>query len=117
MGRCSLSSEEFERHADGFQSHVKKEHNMWAYLFFMFHLERKDSERYTANENYFAECVGIHNEEAENDDDDLFDEGEEEEDDDAVCKCFPINSSLSLHAAKSTDVFSFVTDFMTPHLL
>lgn len=34
----------------GFSNHVKYEHNMWAYLFFLNYLDLKDDELYTAHE-------------------------------------------------------------------
>jgi len=35
----SLKNYDFERFGNGFQHHVKHEHNMWNYLFYMMHLK------------------------------------------------------------------------------
>ena len=53
----SLRNHEFERYAGGFMKHVKKEHNMWAYLFFMLHLRTKTRTSYTAVEQYIADQI------------------------------------------------------------
>ena len=38
---CSIRSADFERFGKGFQTHIRQDHNMWAYRFFMMHLRRK----------------------------------------------------------------------------
>ena len=38
---CSLKCEDFERFGRGFQDHVRHDHRMWNYLFFMLHLKEK----------------------------------------------------------------------------
>jgi len=54
---CSLSSHDFERKAAGFEYHVKKEHNMWSYLFFEIYLSMKNRSEYTAFEAYIADQI------------------------------------------------------------
>eukprot|EP00051_Salpingoeca_urceolata_P021905 m.350050 g.350050 ORF g.350050 m.350050 type:complete len:1958 (+) comp19886_c0_seq3:2025-7898(+) len=54
---CSLKSYEFERNGNGFDYHVKNEHNMWDYLCFMLHLKEKPVTEYTAMEAYVADML------------------------------------------------------------
>ncbi|XP_023930445.1 inositol 1,4,5-trisphosphate receptor type 3 [Lingula anatina] len=49
---CSRSSYDFEHQASGFECHVKKEHNQYAYLFFFIHLHEKQRNDYTSLELY-----------------------------------------------------------------
>jgi len=52
---CSLSADEFDREGGGFGPHIEKDHNMWSYLFFLNYLSEKDSDDYTAHEQYVAD--------------------------------------------------------------
>ena len=54
---CSLPSFDFDRHANGFNHHVKKEHNMWGYLLFTIYLAEKNPSEYTAFEAYVADLI------------------------------------------------------------
>ncbi|KAI9249172.1 hypothetical protein BDA99DRAFT_575816 [Phascolomyces articulosus] len=55
---CSISSVEFQRLAKkGFEDHVKHDHNIWQYLFFLVHLKTKDRTEYTGPESYVSECL------------------------------------------------------------
>ncbi|CAD5113406.1 DgyrCDS2578 [Dimorphilus gyrociliatus] len=47
---CSKASYDFEHHGGGFEEHVKKEHNLWAYLFFFIHLDETRWNDYTSIE-------------------------------------------------------------------
>lgn len=47
---CSRNSYDFEHHGKGFDAHVKSEHNMWAYIYFIIHLDTVQSSEYTALE-------------------------------------------------------------------
>lgn len=50
---CGLESDVLEKIApNGFHTHVRNEHNMWMYLYFMHHLRRKDPNSYTGQESY-----------------------------------------------------------------
>ncbi|CAH1798283.1 unnamed protein product [Owenia fusiformis] len=49
---CSRKSYDFEHHANGFDTHVKLEHNMWAYIFFFIHLDDTKHNDYTALDLY-----------------------------------------------------------------
>ncbi|PAA53236.1 hypothetical protein BOX15_Mlig001198g2 [Macrostomum lignano] len=47
---CSRNAYDFEHHGEGFEKHVKEEHNQWAYLFFILHLDETRFNDYTAIE-------------------------------------------------------------------
>ena len=94
---CSLNSYDFERHTGGFQTHVKEEHSMWAYLKFFMHLKRKRRNEYSANEYAVAKHLAI------------VAAGEAEGSvavDPTVDEtaCFPINRSLSIIKASMNNV-------------
>ncbi|KAJ3226355.1 hypothetical protein HK099_005063 [Clydaea vesicula] len=57
---CSIDASEFQRHAKGFEHHVKHDHNIWHYLFFFVHLKTKDVTEYTSHESYVAEKLANH---------------------------------------------------------
>ncbi|KAI9493708.1 hypothetical protein BDB00DRAFT_822221 [Zychaea mexicana] len=55
---CSIPSVEFQRLAKkGFEDHVRHDHNIWQYLFFLVHLKTKDRTEYTGPESYVSECL------------------------------------------------------------
>lgn len=54
---CGLPSDEFERNSTGFRHHVKKEHNMWAYILYCLYLSEKDRTEYSAFEAYVADLI------------------------------------------------------------
>ncbi|KAI8350362.1 hypothetical protein BD560DRAFT_229371 [Blakeslea trispora] len=55
---CSIPAVEFQRHTKkGFEDHVKNDHNIWQYLFFLVHLRNKDPTEYTGPESYVATCL------------------------------------------------------------
>lgn len=49
---CALERFAFEKYPGGFEKHIKKEHNMWEYLFFLVHINEKDPNNYTGPESY-----------------------------------------------------------------
>jgi inositol 1,4,5-triphosphate receptor type 1 len=51
---CGNPSFEFEKRGNGFDKHVKEEHNMWAYLFYFIHLNGILPNDYTSTEEYIA---------------------------------------------------------------
>ncbi|KAK3085572.1 hypothetical protein FSP39_005468 [Pinctada imbricata] len=55
---CSRNSYDFEHHGKGFDHHVRNEHNMWSYIFFLIHLEDVKTSDYTALELYVCKLVG-----------------------------------------------------------
>ncbi|KAJ3245409.1 hypothetical protein HDU78_009282 [Chytriomyces hyalinus] len=54
---CSINASEFQRHSAGFEHHIKKEHNIWHYLFFLVHLDLKDKTEYTSHETFISESL------------------------------------------------------------
>jgi len=54
---CGLPSDEFERNSTGFRHHVKREHNMWAYILYCLYLSEKDRTEYSAFEAYVADQI------------------------------------------------------------
>jgi hypothetical protein len=55
---CGLEADEFEQ-ASGpsFREHVKSEHNMWQYLYFLHHLRRKQESEYNGQESFVHEKI------------------------------------------------------------
>lgn len=50
---CGVSSDTLEKlRPNGFYLHVKEEHNLWMYLYFMHHLRRKDPDELNGQESY-----------------------------------------------------------------
>eukprot|EP00388_Colpodella_angusta_P046551 GDKK01069777.1.p1 GENE.GDKK01069777.1~~GDKK01069777.1.p1 ORF type:complete len:752 (-),score=73.76 GDKK01069777.1:64-2232(-) len=54
---CGTQAEEFEKHGVSFLWHVRKEHNMWQYLYLMYHLRNKDPNEYTGQESYVQKLL------------------------------------------------------------
>ena len=78
----SIRSDDFERFGNGFSDHIKKEHNMWNYLFYMMHVSNTNPSDYTAHEQYVAEML----------------------DKEEFTSFFPINRSMALALAKESSV-------------
>ena len=49
---CSISKDYLDQVPHGFETHVKKEHNLANYLFFLMYLINKDESDYTGQETY-----------------------------------------------------------------
>ncbi|RNF14387.1 inositol 1,4,5-trisphosphate receptor [Trypanosoma conorhini] len=50
---CGLNADVFEKaHVGGLRAHVRQEHNMWMYLYFIHYLRRKDPSEFTGQESY-----------------------------------------------------------------
>jgi len=50
---CGVDSDTFDRHIrGGFEHHIQKSHNMWHYLYFIHHLQRKPQDEFTGQESY-----------------------------------------------------------------
>jgi len=57
---CDIERSRFDQKANEgitFNNHIKKEHNMWNYLFFMIHLYHKPKTEYTGSEQYVSNSV------------------------------------------------------------
>ncbi|KAJ9465428.1 Inositol 1 [Diplonema papillatum] len=49
---CGIESSEFDRHASGFDCHIRRDHNMWCYIYFIHHLRTKEESEFTGQESY-----------------------------------------------------------------
>ncbi|XP_062843047.1 inositol 1,4,5-trisphosphate receptor type 1 isoform X3 [Trichomycterus rosablanca] len=58
---CGLERDKFDNKTVTFEEHIKVEHNMWHYLFFIVLIKVKDSTEYTGPESYVAEMIRDHN--------------------------------------------------------
>ncbi|CAB1422671.1 unnamed protein product [Pleuronectes platessa] len=58
---CGLERDKFDNKTVTFEEHIKVEHNMWHYLFFIVLVKVKDSTEYTGPESYVAEMMRDHN--------------------------------------------------------
>jgi len=55
---CSIERPEFDRLSrTGFHQHIKHEHHMWNYIFFMLHLKTKDPTEYDGVESIIADQI------------------------------------------------------------
>lgn len=51
---CSVDRYTFDRQGTPFEIHIKAEHNMWLYLYYLVYLKTKDETEYTGLESYIA---------------------------------------------------------------
>jgi len=51
---CSIDRSTFDRNGTPFEIHIKAEHNMWMYLYYLVYLKTKDETEYTGLESYVA---------------------------------------------------------------
>ena len=58
---CGINADTFDKEGSGFLTHVKHEHNMWQYLYFMHHLRKKEQDEYTGQESFVAQRIRQHN--------------------------------------------------------
>jgi len=49
---CGLQRSEFENKEVTFEFHISREHNLWHYLYFIVHLNTKDTTEFTGPESY-----------------------------------------------------------------
>jgi hypothetical protein len=54
---CNIDRYTFDRNSYGFEKHIKEDHNVWQYLYFMVHLQEKDSTEYNGTESYCAALI------------------------------------------------------------
>ena len=57
---CAKNAAEFDRHADGFDVHWTRDHNIWSYIFFYVHLKTKPKLDFTGVEAYVYKCLQEH---------------------------------------------------------
>ncbi len=56
---CSIDRNTFDKYSDGFERHIARDHNLWQYVFYIVHLQSKDSTDYTGIESYVQEMVSV----------------------------------------------------------
>jgi inositol 1,4,5-triphosphate receptor type 1 len=56
---CGLDRSAFDNRVTSFEDHVKKEHNMWHYLYFIVLVRVKDSTEFTGPESYVHAMVKV----------------------------------------------------------
>lgn len=49
---CGINKQLFEQSADGFYNHIKRDHYLWNYIYFIYHLQIKDITDYNGYESY-----------------------------------------------------------------
>lgn len=54
-----LERDKFDNKTVTFEEHIKVEHNMWHYLFFIVLVKVKDSTEFTGPESYVAEMIRV----------------------------------------------------------
>ncbi|XP_021948195.1 inositol 1,4,5-trisphosphate receptor [Folsomia candida] len=54
---CGLNRSNFDNKAVTFEHHIKREHNMWNYLYFMVLLKTKDPTEFTGSECYVSKAL------------------------------------------------------------
>lgn len=59
METSGLERDKFDNKTVTFEEHIKVEHNMWHYLFFIVLVKVKDSTEYTGPESYVAEMIRV----------------------------------------------------------
>jgi len=53
---CSIDRQSIDKDSEeGFVHHIKKEHNLWQYVFFIIHLNAKDDTDYNGTESFVAD--------------------------------------------------------------
>jgi hypothetical protein len=53
---CNLERFTFDKECEGgFTRHISKDHNLWYYVYYIVHLQSKDSSEYTGIESYVSE--------------------------------------------------------------
>lgn len=56
---AGLERDKFDNKTVTFEEHIKVEHNMWHYLFFIVLVKVKDSTEYTGPESYVAQMIRV----------------------------------------------------------
>ncbi|GAA6101705.1 inositol 1,4,5-trisphosphate receptor type 2 isoform X2 [Tachysurus ichikawai] len=54
---CGLERDKFDNKTVSFEEHIKNEHNMWHYLYFLVLVRVKDPTEYTGPESYVAQMI------------------------------------------------------------
>ncbi|KAK2498652.1 hypothetical protein MC885_010405 [Smutsia gigantea] len=56
---CGLERDKFDNKTVSFEEHIKSEHNMWHYLYFLVLVKVKDPTEYTGPESYVAQMIVV----------------------------------------------------------
>lgn len=54
-----LERDKFDNKTVSFEEHIKSEHNMWHYLYFLVLVKVKDPTEYTGPESYVAQMIKV----------------------------------------------------------
>ena len=54
---CSLDRHLFDKTADGYEAHFYRDHNIWHYLFYLYHLNIKEETEYDGIESYVNKMI------------------------------------------------------------
>ncbi|RNA42187.1 inositol 1-4-5-trisphosphate receptor isoform X1 [Brachionus plicatilis] len=54
---CGLDRSKFDNKSISFEDHIKLEHNMWNYLYFLILLKVKDKTEFTGQESFVYQCI------------------------------------------------------------
>eukprot|EP01059_Diplonema_ambulator_P033801 TRINITY_DN7233_c0_g1_i1.p1 TRINITY_DN7233_c0_g1~~TRINITY_DN7233_c0_g1_i1.p1 ORF type:complete len:2182 (+),score=683.60 TRINITY_DN7233_c0_g1_i1:2399-8944(+) len=57
---CGIESTQFDRQGEGFEHHIKHDHNLWLYIYFLHHLMKKDVSDFTGQESYVYNMIQKH---------------------------------------------------------
>ena len=49
----------FENKEVTFEEHIKREHSLWHYLFFIVHIKTKEATEYTGPESYVSDMINV----------------------------------------------------------
>jgi hypothetical protein len=56
---AGLERDKFDNKTVSFEEHIKSEHNMWHYLYFIVLVKVKDPTEYTGPESYVAQMITV----------------------------------------------------------
>lgn len=56
---AGLERDKFDNKTVSFEEHIKSEHNMWHYLYFLVLVRVKDPTEYTGPESYVAQMIAV----------------------------------------------------------
>jgi hypothetical protein len=56
---CNIDRYTFDRNSYGFEQHIVEDHNVWQYLYFLVHLQEKDSTEYNGTESFCEKMIAI----------------------------------------------------------
>lgn len=48
---------QFEKNADGFEIHIKRDHHLWDYIYFIYYVKTKDPTEYNGIESFVAQQI------------------------------------------------------------